>query len=99
MTQISTANARLEEMTECLVERGLTITWARARMLEVLASSDTHPDAYELQTEVRLEYPSTCLATVYNMFSVLKECGRSSSWRSLDPPVATMAVAPIPIRV
>ncbi len=67
---------RVEEMRSSLSSLGVAITRRRAKMLEILASTDRHPSANELHAEVRRWYPSTSLATVYNTIDLLKEAGQ-----------------------
>ena len=67
---------RVEEMRSSLSSLGVSITRRRAKMLEVLASTDRHPSVNELHAEVRRWYPSTSLATIYNTIEILKEAGQ-----------------------
>lgn len=76
MTQTSEAQIRLDEMTASLVDRGVFITPKRAKLLEILAGTDSHPSVGELHAQVQLRHPSTSLATVYNTIELLKECGQ-----------------------
>ncbi|MDP6454608.1 MAG: Fur family transcriptional regulator [SAR202 cluster bacterium] len=67
---------RLEEMRSALVQRGVVITPKRAKVLEILAGSDDHPNVGDLHAEVQRWHPSTSLATVYNTIELLKETGQ-----------------------
>ena len=68
--------ARIEEMRNALLDRGISITRRRDKMLEALASNERHPSVNELHAEVRRWYPSTSLATIYNTIELLKEAGQ-----------------------
>ena len=68
--------ARLVEMKAALVERGVAVTPKRAKLLEVLLASDQHPSASEIHEGVKVSYPGTSLATIYNTIEILKEAGQ-----------------------
>ena len=68
--------ARIEEMRNALLNRDISITRRRDKMLEALASNERHPSANELHAEVRRWYPSTSLATIYNTIELLKDAGQ-----------------------
>jgi Fur family peroxide stress response transcriptional regulator len=63
-------------MRTALVKRGVAITPKRAKVLEILATSDEHPNVGDLHAEVQRWHPSTSLATVYNTIELLKETGQ-----------------------
>lgn len=67
---------RLSEMKAALQNRGIAVTPKRAKMLEVLLSSDRHPSASEIHQGVKAFYPGTSLATIYNTIDILKETGQ-----------------------
>jgi len=67
---------RVQEMRSALVQRGVAITPKRAKVLEILATSDQHPNVGDLHAEVQRWHPSTSLATVYNTIELLKETGQ-----------------------
>ena len=69
-------NSRLAEMQDALRHKGVAITRKRAKLLEVLLSSDRHPSAAEIHQGVRAFYPETSLATIYNTLDILKETGQ-----------------------
>ncbi len=68
--------SRLAEMQDALHHKGVAITRKRAKLLEVLLSSDRHPSAAEIHQGVRAFYPETSLATIYNTLDILKETGQ-----------------------
>ena len=67
---------RLTEMREALAERGISMTSRRAKLLEVLVSSEHHPSVSEIHQDIKRYYPGTSLATVYNTIELLKETGQ-----------------------
>ena len=68
--------SRLSEMKAALRDRGVVVTRKRAKLLEVLLASDRHPSASEIHEGVRVSYPGTSLATIYNTIEILKETGQ-----------------------
>ena len=66
---------RLEHILQALRQRGCRLTPQRAAILHAVLSSDEHPTAEQLFSQVRAEFPMTSLATVYNTLGLLKEMG------------------------
>jgi len=64
---------RVEEMLFKLKSRDFRITPQRLAILSILAASDGHPSVEEIYREVKTEFPTTSLATVYKTISLLKE--------------------------
>lgn len=69
------AEARFEELLAALRERECRITPQRIALLRLLASSEDHPSAMDLYERLRVQYPTTSLATVYKTLNLLKEMG------------------------
>ena len=67
---------RVNEMRASMSKLGVNVTPRRAKVLETLASTDSHPTVNEIHAEVRRVYPSTSLATIYNTIELLKETGQ-----------------------
>jgi Fur family peroxide stress response transcriptional regulator len=65
--------ARLDELIERLRERDHRITPQRLAILNILALSDGHPSAEKIYDQIREEFPTTSLATVYKTIATLKE--------------------------
>ena len=63
-------------MRSSLTEKGVALTPRRAKLLEVLVSSERHPSVAEIHEEVRRYFPKTSLATIYNTIELLKEMGQ-----------------------
>jgi Fur family peroxide stress response transcriptional regulator len=67
--------ARFEELVNKLREREYRLTPQRIALLRLLAASDGHPSASHLYDQIRDQFPTTSLATVYKTLNVLKEIG------------------------
>lgn len=67
--------ARFEELVARFRERGYRITPQRLVLLRLLAASENHPSASQLHEQLREQYPTTSLATVYKTLSRMKEMG------------------------
>ena len=67
--------SRLAELVERLRERGCRITPQRLAILRILAASVGHPTAEHIFDQIRSEFPTTSLATVYKTIATLKELG------------------------
>jgi len=63
-------------MTTALKEQGHRITPQRLAILKILASSEDHPEVEWVHQEIRPDFPTTSLATVYKTISLLKELGQ-----------------------
>jgi Fur family peroxide stress response transcriptional regulator len=64
---------RIEDMLSKLKERDFRITPQRLAILRILAASEGHPSVDNIYQEVKAEFPTTSLATVYKTISLLKE--------------------------
>ncbi|MGC8878236.1 MAG: Fur family transcriptional regulator [Anaerolineae bacterium] len=64
---------RLEELIEKLRKRGCRITPQRLAILRILTSSENHPSVEDIYEQLRVQFPTTSLATVYKMIAMLKE--------------------------
>ena len=63
---------RLEKMTSTLKEAGLRLTPQRLAVLKILAESKGHPSAEQVYEQVRKDFPTTSLATIYKTVTLLK---------------------------
>jgi Fur family peroxide stress response transcriptional regulator len=68
---------RLQEMLSKLKNRALRITPQRLAILRILALSDGHPSVEQIHEKVRVDFPTTSLATVYKNIALLKELGEA----------------------
>ncbi len=64
---------RVEEMLSKLKDRDFRITPQRLAILRILAASEEHPTVDDIYKEVKVEFPTTSLATIYKTISLLKE--------------------------
>ena len=60
-------------MLETLKEHDFRITPQRIAILRILALSDGHPSVEQIHEEVKRDFPTTSLATVYKTVTLLKE--------------------------
>ncbi len=66
---------RFQVLLAKLREQGFRITPQRIALLRLLAASEEHPTAAQLYEQLREQFPTTSLATVYKTLHVLKELG------------------------
>jgi Fur family transcriptional regulator, peroxide stress response regulator len=64
---------RLETMIQKMRDAGCRITPQRIAILRVLSISEGHPSVEDIYDQVKGEFPTTSLATVYKNISMLKE--------------------------
>ena len=72
---MSDPKMRLEIMIKKMREKGLRITPQRIAILNVLSASKGHPSVENIYEQVKNEFPTTSVATVYKNVSTLKELG------------------------
>lgn len=65
--------ARFEELVGKLRKRDYRLTPQRIALLRLLAASNGHPSAHQLYDQMKEQFPTTSLATVYKTLNVLKE--------------------------
>ena len=66
-------HARLDEMLQKLREHKFRITPQRIAVLKILALSDGHPSVEKIHEQVKRDFPTTSLATVYKTITLLKD--------------------------
>ena len=64
---------RITRMLDKLRDHDFRITPQRLAILRIIAESKGHPSAEEIYQEVKSEFPTTSLATIYKTISLLKE--------------------------
>ena len=64
---------RFESMLKKLKDRQFRITPQRRTILKILAGSSEHPTVERIYEQVKLDFPTTSLATVYKTVTLLKE--------------------------
>lgn len=66
---------RLDQMISKLREREYRITPQRLAILKILAVSEGHPSVEKIYSQVKKDFPTTSLATVYKTLIVMKQVG------------------------
>jgi Fur family peroxide stress response transcriptional regulator len=66
---------RLEQMLKVLKGQGCRLTPQRLAMLKILARSAGHPGIEQIYEQIKSDFPTTSLATIYKTMSLLKEMG------------------------
>jgi Fur family peroxide stress response transcriptional regulator len=73
LTIMTDAGRRLDQMIAALRERGHRITPQRLAVLKILVASENHPSVEMIYDQVKKDFPTTSLATVYKTITLLKE--------------------------
>lgn len=73
LTVLTDADQRIEQMIDVLRNEGRRITPQRLAALNILAKSENHPSVEMIYAQVKEDFPTTSLATVYKTITVLKE--------------------------
>lgn len=68
-------HARFQQLVTKLKERGYRATPQRIALLKIIAASAGHPSATQIYEQMRRQFPTTTLATVYKTLTLLKEMG------------------------
>lgn len=66
---------RFQQLAAKLQTRGYRLTPQRVALLRLIATSDGHPSASRLYDQLKVQFPTTSLATVYKTLNLLKELG------------------------
>jgi Fur family transcriptional regulator, peroxide stress response regulator len=72
MTDLPT---RTEQLLASLRQRDYRMTPQRMALVRLIAQSADHPSAAQLHAQVKVQFPSMSLATVYKTLDLLKELG------------------------
>jgi len=64
---------RLDKMLQKLRQRNFRITPQRIAVMKILAFSGGHPSVENIYEQVKRDFPTTSLATVYKTVTLLKE--------------------------
>lgn len=67
------SQSRLDQMLVKLKDLKFRITPQRLAVLKILAESKEHPSVDRIYEQVRADFPTTSLATVYKTITLLKE--------------------------
>ncbi len=66
---------RFQQLLAKLKARGYRATPQRVALLKIIAASEGHPSATQIFEQMRQQFPTTTLATVYKTLTLLKEMG------------------------
>ena len=66
---------RLEAILQRLQQNAYRVTPQRLAILKILVESNSHPSVENIYEQVKLNFPTTSLATVYKNVSILKDLG------------------------
>ena len=66
---------RLERIIKALKDKGYRLTPQRLAMLKIIAASKRHPNAEQIYEQMKANFPTTSLATIYKTLSLLKDRG------------------------
>jgi len=66
---------RMEQIVTKLKARGHRVTPQRLAVLRLLTQSHGHPSVEDIFEQVKVNFPTTSLATVYKTIAVMKELG------------------------
>lgn len=72
---MNAAQNRLDEILTKLREQNYRITPQRIAILKALLHNDRHPSVEDVYALVKVDFPTTSLATVYKTVHLLKETG------------------------
>jgi Fur family transcriptional regulator, peroxide stress response regulator len=74
-TPMPDPETRFQQLTAKLKGSDYRLTPQRVALLRLIASSEGHPSAAHLYEQIRAQFPTTSLATVYKTLTLLKELG------------------------
>ncbi len=66
---------RLEQIIKALKDKGYRLTPQRLAMLKIIAASTRHPNAEQIYEQMKADFPTTSLATIYKTLTLLKDLG------------------------
>ena len=69
----SDPSSRFDELISALQERNYRLTPQRVELVRLIALSEGHPNAAQLYSRVRSQFPTISQATVYKTLGLLKE--------------------------
>ena len=71
----SHSELRIREMLNKLREKSFRVTPQRYAVVRVLSESKNHPSVERIYEEVKADFPTTSLATIYKTINLLKDVG------------------------
>ncbi len=70
---MQSSQSRLDAIVAKLRQQKFRITPQRVAILKIFLNSDEHPSVERVYEQVRIDFPTTSLATVYKTVNLLKE--------------------------
>jgi Fur family peroxide stress response transcriptional regulator len=72
---MSDSESRFQQLSARLKAHDCRMTPQRVALLRLIATSEGHPSAAHLYEQIKAQFPTTSLATVYKTLDLLKELG------------------------
>jgi len=72
---MTNSQLRFEQLIAKLRESEYRLTPQRVELIRLIAASDGHPSASGLYSQIKIQFPTMSLATVYKTLHLLKELG------------------------
>ena len=69
------SQVRFEQLIAKLRESEYRLTPQRVELIRLIAASEGHPSAARLYNQIKVQFPTMSLATVYKTLDLLKELG------------------------
>jgi len=66
-------DVRFNQLISALKERDFRLTPQRVELVRLIATSEGHPSASQLYTQIKRQFPTMSQATVYKTLALLKE--------------------------
>ena len=66
---------RFEQLITRLKENEYRLTPQRVELIRLMAASEEHPSASHLYNQIKVQFPTMSLATIYKTLELLKELG------------------------
>jgi Fur family transcriptional regulator, peroxide stress response regulator len=70
---VSDPKARFQQLVDKVRQRGGRLTPQRVAILRILAASEDHPSVEQIYTQIKDDFPTTGMATIYKTVTLLKE--------------------------
>ena len=70
---MSETQTRFDQLMNKLRQQGLRLTPQRVALLRLLANGEGHPSASQLYDQLKAQFPTTGLGTIYKTLNLLKD--------------------------
>ena len=70
---MSDPEARFQQLVDKVRQRGGRLTPQRVAILRILAASEGHPSVEQIYDQIKDDFPTTGMATIYKTVALLKE--------------------------